>query len=56
MAAPRIRGNEVHTYSYALDELGKDYNGFNLVYVPGSAVQQTGRSAGTPASRPGRPG
>ena len=42
MAEPRISGIEVHTYTYRLDELGKDYNGFNLVYVPGGAVQQTG--------------
>ena len=42
MAEPRISGIEVHTYTYTLDELGKDYNGFNLVYVPGSTVQQTG--------------
>src|SRR5215212_4541549 len=42
MAEPRISGIEVHTYTYTLDELGKDYNGFNLVYVPGSTVTQTG--------------
>ncbi len=42
MAEPRISGIEVHTYTYSLDKLGKDYNGFNLVYVPGSTVQQTG--------------
>ena len=38
MAEPRISGIEIHTYTYALDELGKDYNGFNLVYVPGGTV------------------
>ena len=42
MAEPRISGIEVHTYTYTLDDLGKDYNGFNLVYVPGSTVTQTG--------------
>src|SRR6266508_6413717 len=42
MAEPCISGIEVHTYTYTLDNLGKDYNGFNLVYVPGSTVTQTG--------------
>ena len=42
MAEPRISGIEVHTYTYTLDDLGKDYNGFNLVHVPGSTVTQTG--------------
>src|SRR5262249_40527604 len=42
MAEPRITGIEVHTYTYTLDNLGKDYNGFNLVYQQGSTVKQTG--------------
>ncbi len=41
MAEPRITGIEVHTYTYTLNDLGTDYNGFNLVYVPGSTVLQT---------------
>jgi L-alanine-DL-glutamate epimerase-like enolase superfamily enzyme len=41
MAEPRITGIEVHTYTYTLNDLGTDYNGFNLVYVPGSSVVQT---------------
>lgn len=41
MAEPRISAIEVHTYSYTLEELGKDYNGFNLVYTPGGRVKQT---------------
>jgi hypothetical protein len=41
MAEPRITGIEVQTYTYILNNLGKDYNGFNLVYVPGSTVAQT---------------
>jgi len=41
MAEPRITGIEVHTYTYTLGDLGTDYNGFNLVYVPGSTVVQT---------------
>ena len=42
MAEPRISGIEVHTYTYTLEELAKDYNGFNLMYAPGSTVTQTG--------------
>ena len=41
MAEPRITGIEVHTYTYTLNDLGTDYNGFNLVYVPGSTTTQT---------------
>jgi len=41
MAEPHITGIEVHTYTYTLNDLGTDYNGFNLVYVPGSTVVQT---------------
>jgi len=41
MAEPRITGIEVHTYTYTLSDLGTDYNGFNLVYVPGSTIVQT---------------
>jgi L-alanine-DL-glutamate epimerase-like enolase superfamily enzyme len=43
MTEPRITGIEVHTYTYTLNDLGTDYNGFNLVYVPGGAVVQTNR-------------
>ncbi|MFO7170532.1 MAG: enolase C-terminal domain-like protein [Chloroflexota bacterium] len=42
MAEPRITGIEVHTYTYTLHDLGRDYNGFNLVYDPGGTVTQTG--------------
>jgi L-alanine-DL-glutamate epimerase-like enolase superfamily enzyme len=42
MAEPHITGIEVHTYTYTLNELGTDYNGFNLVYDPGGKVTQTG--------------
>ncbi len=41
MAEPKITRIEVHEYEYTLPSLGRDYNGFNLIYVPGSAV--TGR-------------
>ncbi|MEN6478270.1 MAG: enolase C-terminal domain-like protein [Anaerolineales bacterium] len=38
---PIITGIEVIEYAYTLRELGTDYNGFNLVYVPGSTLQRT---------------
>ncbi len=41
MAEPHITGIEIHTYTYTLQNLGHDYNGFNLVYVPGGTVTQT---------------
>jgi L-alanine-DL-glutamate epimerase-like enolase superfamily enzyme len=41
MTEPHITGVEIHTYTYTLNELGTDYNGFNLVYLPGSRVVQT---------------
>jgi L-alanine-DL-glutamate epimerase-like enolase superfamily enzyme len=41
MAEPHITGIEVHSYTYALDDMGRDYNGFNLVYAPGSTATQT---------------
>jgi L-alanine-DL-glutamate epimerase-like enolase superfamily enzyme len=42
MAEPRITSIEVHEYAYSLNELGTDYNGFNLVYVPGGTVNLKG--------------
>ena len=42
MADPRITSIEVHEYAYTLHELGKDYNGFNLVYAPGGKVDLKG--------------
>lgn len=42
MTAPKITKIEVHEYEYALEDMGKDYNGFNLVYVPGSTVKGRG--------------
>jgi len=41
MDEPHITGIEIHTYTYTLQNLGHDYNGFNLVYVPGGTVTQT---------------
>jgi L-alanine-DL-glutamate epimerase-like enolase superfamily enzyme len=42
MTEPRITSIEVHEYAYSLHDLGTDYNGFNLVYVPGSHVDLKG--------------
>ncbi|NLX37058.1 MAG: mandelate racemase, partial [Chloroflexi bacterium] len=40
-ARPAITSIEVIEYSYKLHELGTDYNGFNLVHVPGSTLTRT---------------
>jgi L-alanine-DL-glutamate epimerase-like enolase superfamily enzyme len=42
MADPRITRIEVHEYSYTLENLGRDYNGFNLVYCPGNKIEPRG--------------
>ena len=42
MADPKISKIEIHEYAYTLNDLGKDYNGFNLVYEPGSTVHSKG--------------
>jgi hypothetical protein len=61
MAEPRITRIEVHEYAFTLQELGTDYNGFNLVYTPGSilsnpwAHQAAGQWAGSRRIRPGIP-
>src|SRR3712207_6163422 len=38
----RITRLTVHQYRWELDDLGVDYNGFNLVYQAGSRVQPVG--------------
>src|SRR4051812_42998770 len=43
MADPKITKIEIHEYNFSLDNLGKDYNGFNLVYEPGGKVTMSGR-------------
>ena len=43
MADPKITRIEIHEYRYTLDNLGTDYNGFNLVYSPGAKAEQKGR-------------
>lgn len=38
MARPIITGVELTEYTYTLQDFGKDYNGFNLVYQAGGSV------------------
>jgi L-alanine-DL-glutamate epimerase-like enolase superfamily enzyme len=42
MAEPVITKIEVHTYQYKIKDMGTDYNGFNLVYTPGSEITSGG--------------
>ena len=42
MADPIITKIEVHTYEFERENLGKDYNGFNIVYEPGSRMKSQG--------------
>ncbi len=42
MADPIITKIEIHTYESERVNLGKDYNGFNLVYEPGSRIKTQG--------------
>ncbi|MEZ4710542.1 MAG: enolase C-terminal domain-like protein [Caldilineaceae bacterium] len=42
MADPKITKIEIYEYEYTLNNLGKDYNGFNLVYEPGGKVKSGG--------------
>lgn len=42
MADPVITSIEVHEFAYTLKNLGRDYNGFNLVYAPGEEVDNRG--------------
>ncbi len=43
MTDPKITRIEIHEYAFTLDNLGRDYNGFNLVYEPGSKAAMSGR-------------
>jgi L-alanine-DL-glutamate epimerase-like enolase superfamily enzyme len=45
MSKLRITKIEVHEFTFSMHDVGKDYNGFNLVYEPGG--QQTGTSYAT---------
>ncbi len=42
MADPVITKIEIHTYECERENLGKDYNGFNLVYEPDSRIKSQG--------------
>lgn len=42
MARPIITGVELTEYTYTLQDFGKDYNGFNLVYQAGSSITSKG--------------
>ena len=42
MADPIITKIEVHTYESERENLGADYNGFNIVYEPGNRIKQQG--------------
>ncbi len=39
---PRITRLTVHQYAWELNDLGFDYNGFNLVYQAGNRLQPQG--------------
>ena len=39
--APIITKVEAIQYQYTLDQVGKDYNTFNMVYEPGGSLTQT---------------
>jgi len=43
MADPIITKLEIHEYEYTLDNLGRDYNGFNLIYEPGGKAKARGK-------------
>ena len=42
MAEPRISKIEIHKYQFTRTDLGRDYNGFNIVYEPGATMTETG--------------
>lgn len=42
MGDPRITRLEVHQYAYELPDLGRDGDGFNLVYEPGASARMVG--------------
>ena len=43
MAEPRISKIEIHEYQFTCTDLGRDYNGFNIVYQPGATMTATGQ-------------
>ena len=42
MSDPIITRVEVHQFASYLPDIGRDYNGFNLVYEPGAKATITG--------------
>ena len=42
MADPIITKIELHTYTCEREDLGTDYNGFNIVYEPGNRIKHEG--------------
>jgi L-alanine-DL-glutamate epimerase-like enolase superfamily enzyme len=43
MSDPKITRMEIHEYAWELPDMGRDYNGFNLIYEPGGRAQMSGR-------------
>ena len=41
MSKLRIKKIEVHEFTFPLKDVGKDYNGFNIVYEKGSTLTGT---------------
>ena len=54
MSDPKITRVEVHQYASTLPDLGRDYNGFNVVYEPGATATMSGLRAPGPDRRGGR--
>jgi L-alanine-DL-glutamate epimerase-like enolase superfamily enzyme len=42
MADPKIAKIELHEYEFTQENLGTDYNGFNLIYTPGAKITRKG--------------
>ena len=43
MADPKITKLELHTFSYEVPDMGRDGDGFNLVYAPGGRLDSEGQ-------------
>jgi hypothetical protein len=43
MTDPKITRIEIHEYAWELPDMGRDYNGFNLIYEPGGSAKMGGR-------------
>ena len=40
MSKLRITKIEVHEFTFPMQDVAKDYNGFNTVYVPGGTLNE----------------